>query len=119
MTRIRVTGQHSQVAPLSSGTYSASGQSGGAGGPVSPITIGEALEATALTAGKKPVDWSDAAAIQANATEKLQSDKAATKGDAEGVKVAEMSNDPTLTTHPAGVAATVATAARLNDKIAK
>jgi len=29
------------------------------------ITIGEALEATALTAGHKPVDFSDAAAIQA------------------------------------------------------
>lgn len=29
------------------------------------ITIGEALEATALTAGSKPVDYSDAAAIQA------------------------------------------------------
>lgn len=35
---------------------------GGAGGG---ITIGEALEATVLTAGKKPVEWSDAAAIQA------------------------------------------------------
>ncbi|GAB4855420.1 hypothetical protein Ancab_024047 [Ancistrocladus abbreviatus] len=30
-----------------------------------PITIGEALEATAITAGQKPVDHSDAAAIQA------------------------------------------------------
>ncbi|XP_016433476.1 late embryogenesis abundant protein 47-like [Nicotiana tabacum] len=29
------------------------------------ITIGEALEATALTAGNRPVDYSDAAAIQA------------------------------------------------------
>lgn len=29
------------------------------------ITIGEALEATAMTAGQKPVEWSDAAAIQA------------------------------------------------------
>lgn len=29
------------------------------------ITIGEALEATVLTAGQKPVEWSDAAAIQA------------------------------------------------------
>lgn len=32
---------------------------------VSAITIGEALEATARTAGEKPVDQSDAAAIQA------------------------------------------------------
>ncbi|KAL3537895.1 hypothetical protein ACH5RR_001261 [Cinchona calisaya] len=31
----------------------------------SSITIGEALEATVLTAGNKPVDYSDAAAIQA------------------------------------------------------
>lgn len=30
-----------------------------------PITIGEALAATALTAGEKPVEQSDAAAIQA------------------------------------------------------
>lgn len=29
------------------------------------ITIGEALEATALTSGNRPVDYSDAAAIQA------------------------------------------------------
>lgn len=29
------------------------------------ITIGEALEATALTAGNRPIDYSDAAAIQA------------------------------------------------------
>lgn len=37
-------------------------QEGGVGGG---ITIGEALEATAVTAGTKPVEWSDAAAIQA------------------------------------------------------
>jgi hypothetical protein len=36
--------------------------SGGASGA---ITIGEALEATVLTAGQKPVERSDAAAIQA------------------------------------------------------
>ncbi|XWS64652.1 hypothetical protein CRYUN_Cryun05aG0021000 [Craigia yunnanensis] len=149
-----VVGQYSQAAPLSSGPYSASQQSGNAG----EITIGEALEATALTAGKKPVEWSDAAAIQAaevratartsimpggvaaaaqsaatlnaratkkedktklgdilsNATEKLASDKPATRRDAEGVTGAEMRNDPNLTTHPAGVAASVAAAARLN-----
>ncbi|KAF7805178.1 late embryogenesis abundant protein D-34-like [Senna tora] len=122
------------------------------------ITIGEALEATAITAGNKPVEWSDAAAIQAaevratgrtnivpggvaaaaqsaatlnaratrdedktkladvlsDATSKLPSDKAATRRDAEGVTGAEMRNDPNLTTHPAGVAASVAAAARLN-----
>ncbi|XP_022747026.1 late embryogenesis abundant protein D-34-like [Durio zibethinus] len=149
-----VVGQYSQAAPLSSGLYSASEQGGSGGG----ITIGEALEATALTAGKKPVEWSDAAAIQAaevratgrtsimpggvaaaaqsaatlnaratreedktklgdilaNATAKLPSDKPATRRDAEGVAGAEMRNDPNLTTHPAGVAASVAAAARLN-----
>ncbi|CAL0321002.1 unnamed protein product [Lupinus luteus] len=129
----------------------------GDGGNVG-ITIGEALEATALTAGKKPVEWSDAAAIQAaevratgrtnivpggvaaaaqsaatlnarltkneektklrdilaDATSKLPSDRAATRRDAEGVVSAELRNDPYLTTHPAGVAASVAAAARLN-----
>ncbi|KAL4340199.1 hypothetical protein GQ457_08G009860 [Hibiscus cannabinus] len=149
----KVIGQYSREAPLSPGPSEQSS------GLRSPITIGEALEATALTAGKKPVDWCDAAAIEAaeviatgrsniipggiaaaaqsaatqnaktsreeektklsdilwNATEKLASDKAATKDDAEGVKVAEMRNDPTLTKHPAGVAASVATAARLNN----
>ncbi|OIW07138.1 hypothetical protein TanjilG_10111 [Lupinus angustifolius] len=122
------------------------------------ITIGEALEATALTAGKKPVEWSDAAAIQAaevratgrtnivpggvaaaaqsaatlnarltkdeektklrdilaDATSKLPSDRAVTRRDAEGVVSAELRNDRYLTTHPAGVAASVAAAARLN-----
>ncbi|KAI4350034.1 hypothetical protein L6164_010562 [Bauhinia variegata] len=122
------------------------------------ITIGEALEATALTLGNKPVEWSDAAAIQAaevratgrtnivpggvaaaaqsaatlnaratrdedktkiadilaNAASKLPADKPATRRDAEGVTGAEMRNDPNLTTHPSGVAASVAAAARLN-----
>ena len=49
-----------------------------------------------------------------NATGKLASDKPATRRDAEGVTGAEMRNDPNLTTHPAGVAASVAAAARLN-----
>ncbi|KAJ6397691.1 hypothetical protein OIU77_018657 [Salix suchowensis] len=35
-------------------------QQGGAG-----ITVGEVAEATALSCGQKPVEWSDAAAIQA------------------------------------------------------
>ncbi|KAF9681680.1 hypothetical protein SADUNF_Sadunf05G0027300 [Salix dunnii] len=122
------------------------------------ITIGEALEDTALSCGQRPVEWSDAAAIQAaevratgrttitpggvaaaaqsaatinarmtkdedktklsdvlaDATSKLPADKPATRKDAEGVTVAEMRNDPFLTTHPAGVAAAVAAAARLN-----
>ncbi|GLT30428.1 hypothetical protein SLA2020_052270 [Shorea laevis] len=52
--------------------------------------------------------------ILSNATAKLPLDKPVTKKDAEGVTGAEMRNDPNLTTHPAGVAASVATAARLN-----
>lgn len=52
-------GQYSQRAPLAAPNTI---QAGGAGGQ---ITIGEALEATAMTAGQKPVEWSDAAAIQA------------------------------------------------------
>ncbi|MCI07371.1 late embryogenesis abundant protein D-34-like [Trifolium medium] len=122
------------------------------------VTIGEALEATVLTAGKKPVEWSDAAAIQAaevratgrtnivpggvaaaaqsaatlnsrtekdedktkladilaDATTKLPKDRAATRRDAEGVTGAEMRNDPSLATHPGGVSASMAAAARLN-----
>ncbi|GMI79557.1 hypothetical protein HRI_001625000 [Hibiscus trionum] len=144
-------GPYGHIDSYSSEHDSASEHGGG-------ITIGEALEATALTAGKKPVEWSDAAAIQAaevratgrtsimpggvaaaaqsaatlnaratrdedktkladilaNATSKLPSDKPATRKDAEGVMGAEMRNDPNLTTHPAGVAASIAAAARLN-----
>lgn len=40
-------------------------QSGGGGGRGGAITIGEALVATAMRAGQKPMDRSDAAAIQA------------------------------------------------------
>ncbi|XP_022156725.1 late embryogenesis abundant protein 47-like [Momordica charantia] len=130
-------------------------EGGGGGGG---ITIGEALEATALAVGQKPVEWSDAAAIQAaevratgrmnitpggvaataqsaatlnariardedktkladilkDARSKLPADRPATRRDAEGVAGAEMRNDPLLTTHPTGVAASVAAAARLN-----
>jgi len=49
-----------------------------------------------------------------DATSKLPSDRAATRRDAEGVTGAEMRNDPNLTTHPGGVSAAVAAAARLN-----
>ncbi|CAL8166609.1 unnamed protein product [Prunus armeniaca] len=148
----QAVGQYSQRAPLAVPNTI---QAGGAGGQ---ITIGEALEATAMTAGQKPVEWSDAAAIQAaevratgrtnivpggvaaaaqsaatlnaratkdeektkladilaDATSKLPADKPATRRDAEGVTGAEMRNDPFLTTHPTGVAASVAAAARLN-----
>ncbi|KAK6120850.1 hypothetical protein DH2020_045406 [Rehmannia glutinosa] len=47
-----------QVVKQESGSQSEQQQRG-------DITIGEALEATALTAGHRPVDYSDAAAIQA------------------------------------------------------
>nr|XP_043614161.1 late embryogenesis abundant protein D-34-like [Erigeron canadensis] len=123
------------------------------------ITIGEALEATARTAGNKAVEQSDAAAIQAaevratgssvsvpgglaaqaqsaatlntstrdedkvklsevltDATVKLPADKVVTREDADGVYNAERRNSPNLTAHPAGVAASVAAAANLNEK---
>ncbi|XP_021817434.1 late embryogenesis abundant protein D-34-like isoform X1 [Prunus avium] len=149
---VEAVGQYSQRAPL------AAPNTIQAGGTCGQITIGEALEATAMTAGQKPVEWSDAAAIQAaevratgrtnivpggvaaaaqsaatlnarttkdeektkladilaDATSKLPADKPATRRDAEGVTGAEMRNDPFLTTHPTGVAASVAAAARLN-----
>ncbi|GMY16689.1 late embryogenesis abundant protein D-34 [Fagus crenata] len=122
------------------------------------ITIGEALEATALSIGDKPIDQSDAAAIQAaemratgtneitpggvaamaqsaadvnprvmldenkttlsdvlaDATGRLQADKAVTREDAEGVIGAEIRNKPDMSTTIGGVAASIAAAARLN-----
>ncbi|OWM82002.1 late embryogenesis abundant protein D-34-like [Punica granatum] len=159
----QVVGQYRQPAPLVAGGAPAAGDQKGRGGSgdgaEDPITIGEALEATTLTLGHKPVERSDAAAIQAaevratgrttiipggvaaaaqsaailnarvardedktkladvlaDASSKLPSDKPATRQDAEGVTGAEMRNDPYLTTHPAGVAASVAAAARLNE----
>ncbi|GLT60785.1 hypothetical protein SLA2020_335350 [Shorea laevis] len=148
----QVVDEYSQRLPLAPPSTMEQEVSGGA------ITIGEALQATALTAGQKPVDRSDAAAIQAaevratgrtnvlpggvaaaaqsaathnaratrdedktklgeilsDASLKLPSDKPATSRDAEGVMGAEMRNNPYLTTHPTGVAASVAAAARLN-----
>ncbi|KAK7391925.1 hypothetical protein VNO78_20349 [Psophocarpus tetragonolobus] len=150
--------QFSQRAPVNMMTSASLVQETGGGGSSSGITIGEALEATVLTAGDKAVEWSDAAAIQAaevratgrtnivpggvaaaaqsaatlnaratkeedktkladilvDATSKLPADRAATRRDAEGVTGAEMRNDPNLTTHPGGVSASVAAAARLN-----
>ncbi|KAG9145322.1 hypothetical protein Leryth_008247 [Lithospermum erythrorhizon] len=126
----------------------------------SEITIGEALQATCQTAGNKPVEQSDAAAIQAaevratgssvivlgglsasaqsaaaynegiigdqdkiklssvlrDATTKLAIDKAVTRDDAEGVMSAELRNHPGMPTYPGGVAASVAAAARLNER---
>lgn len=59
------------------------------------ITIGEALEASALSAGDKPVDQSDAAAIQ----------------------VAEMRATGTNEVTPGGVASMAQSAADLNPRI--
>lgn len=50
-----------------------------------------------------------------NATTRLAADKAVTRQDAEGVMSAELRNNPNLATHPGGVAASVAVAARLNE----
>ncbi|XP_038880249.1 late embryogenesis abundant protein 47-like [Benincasa hispida] len=149
----QVVTQHGERVPIASLSTLNPHEEGGGG-----ITIGEALEATAISAGEKPVEWSDAAAIQAaevratgrmniapggvaataqsaatmnarvtkdedktkladvlkDARSKLSADRPATRRDAEGVAGAEMRNDPFLTTHPTGVAASVAAAARLN-----
>ncbi|XP_019164616.1 PREDICTED: late embryogenesis abundant protein D-34-like [Ipomoea nil] len=126
------------------------------------ITIGEALEATAISAGDKPVGKSDAAAIQAaevratglghilpggvgadaqraaeinartttdefktkigdvltDASSKLTDDKPVTVEDAAGVVNAEARNKEDHATHPAGVAASMAAAAALNQETA-
>ncbi|XP_011650979.1 late embryogenesis abundant protein D-34 isoform X2 [Cucumis sativus] len=123
------------------------------------ITIGQALEAACQMIGNKPVEQSDAAAIQAaevcatgnnainpgglgataqaaaifnarmdrdedkiklnyvltEATEKLATDKAVSRQDVEGVVSAELRNNPSMTTHPGGVAASITAAARLNE----
>ncbi|GMJ01892.1 responsive to abscisic acid 28 [Hibiscus trionum] len=149
----QVVGQYVQAVPVLTTQVGAVQQSA--------ITIGEALEATAKTAGDKPVDQSDAAAIQAaevratgsnviipgglastaqsaaahnatlnrdedkiklnqiltGATARLPADKAVTRQDAEGVVGAELRNNPNVATHPGGVAASVAAAARLNENV--
>lgn len=51
------------------------------------------------------------------ATLKLPADKPVTMEDAEGVISAEMRNNPNKTTHPGGVAASLATAARVNEGV--
>lgn len=129
------------------------------GGP-DAISIGEALEATAFSAGNKPIDESDAAAIQAaeiratglghavpggvaagaqsaaayndrtmrdedktklgdvliDAATKLANDKPVAREDADGVIGAEIRNKAEMCTHPGGVAASMAAAARLNQQ---
>ncbi|CAN1285372.1 Late embryogenesis abundant protein 31 [Linum perenne] len=54
--------------------------------------------------------------VLSDAKAKLPADRVATRKDAEGVAGAEMRNDPYLTTHPTGVAASVAAAARINQQ---
>lgn len=53
--------------------------------------------------------------IRQGATGKLASDKPVGREDAEGVVTAELRNSSNLTTHPGGVAASIAAAARLNE----
>ncbi|XP_014511835.1 late embryogenesis abundant protein 47-like [Vigna radiata var. radiata] len=92
ITATGMVDQFSKKAPL---TSSSSVQDMGIGG--GGITIGEALEATVLTAGKKPVEWSDAAAIQA----------------------AEVRATGRTNIVPGGVAAAAQSAATLNARITK
>ncbi|KAL9408098.1 hypothetical protein AB3S75_046612 [Citrus x aurantiifolia] len=150
----QVVGRHEEPTPVSLAPTAGRVEQGA-------ITIGEALETTAQTAGDKPVDQSDAAAIQAaevratgstvttpgglaasaqsaaahnetvdrdedkiklsqvlaGATAKLAADKAVTPQDAEGIASAEQRNNPNVDTHPGGVAASVAAAARLNENV--
>ncbi|KAM0842608.1 hypothetical protein ACQ4PT_058268 [Festuca glaucescens] len=128
------------------------------GSAATKITIGEALEAAGFAAGTRPVERSDAAAIQAaevratgmdgnipgglaaqaqsaadtnawpardgdkatlgdvlsNATAKLVADKEVEADDAARVAFAETRNKQDVTAKPGGVAASMATAARLN-----
>ncbi|KAK1593022.1 hypothetical protein Q3G72_034548 [Acer saccharum] len=56
-------------------------------------------------------------AVLTGVTRRLAADKAATRQDAEGVVSAELRNNPNVATHPGGVAASVAAAARLNENI--
>ncbi|KAL8251174.1 hypothetical protein R6Q59_034867 [Mikania micrantha] len=148
---IKVVGQYVLTDPASAPAPSKSSSS-------DLVTIGEALEAAAISTGEKPVEQSDAAAIQAaevratgsmqvvlggvsaraqgaasqnartmrdedktklgdvlaDASKLLPKDKAVTREDAEGVIGAEIRNQPELATHPGGVAASMAAAARLN-----
>ncbi|CAA0831470.1 Seed maturation protein [Striga hermonthica] len=157
---VQVVKQQQQQQQQSESICGGSPQQPIAGQQKGEITIGEALEATALTSGHLPVDYSDAAAIQAaevratgrtnivpggvaaaaqsaatrnarlprdedktklgdiltDASAKLPSDKPVTRKDAEGVIGAELRNDPDLCTRPGGVAASIAAAARLNQR---
>ncbi|AQK62590.1 Late embryogenesis abundant protein 31 [Zea mays] len=91
------------------------------------VTIGRALEAVGAMVGDRPVEQSDAAAVQVaelcatgsdstNAREKLPADKGATWEDAERVVSAEIRNKLDMATTPGGMADAVTTAARLNQE---
>ncbi|XP_050942063.1 late embryogenesis abundant protein D-34 isoform X2 [Cucumis melo] len=53
--------------------------------------------------------------VLTGATEKLATDKVVSRQDVEGVVSAELRNNPSMTTHPGGVAASISAAARLNE----
>lgn len=91
---IKVVTQHSERVPIvpMSMVDSQDPQEEGRG-----ITIGEALEATALAAGEKPVEWSDAAAIQA----------------------AEVRATGRMNIAPGGVAASAQSAATMNARLTR
>lgn len=64
-------------------------------GSVDTVTIGEALEATALSLGDKPVDHKDAAAIQAAETRATGESKARPGGLAAAAQAAAATNEQT------------------------
>ncbi|KAM0844758.1 hypothetical protein ACQ4PT_056833 [Festuca glaucescens] len=146
------------VAGQAVGQYLEPDDAAAAAGDETKITIGEALEAAGYAAGTRPVERSDAAAIQAaevratgmdgnipgglaaqaqsaadsnawgardgdkatlgdvlsNATAKLVADKEVEADVAARVAFAETRNKQDVTARPGGVAASMATAARLN-----
>ena len=55
--------------------------------------------------------------IWQGASAKLPADKVVTRQDAQGVVNAELRNSPNVATHPGGVAASMAAAARLNENV--
>lgn len=65
-------------------------------GSVDTVTIGEALEATALSLGDKPVDRKDAAAIQAAETRATGEFKARPGGLAAAAQAAAATNERTV-----------------------
>ncbi|XP_065863295.1 late embryogenesis abundant protein D-34-like [Euphorbia lathyris] len=90
----------------------------------SNVIVPGGLAATAQSAashnalpGTREEDKIKLSDVLAGASGKLGADKVVTRADAEGVVSAELRNDPNLTTHPGGVAASITAAARLNQNI--